>query len=835
MSNTSKQGSQLSGLSPLDGMSRYVLAVCLGLTLFGLYFLTYSGRLQSSDSVSIYTVTESIAKRGEFDAGPFIWDRWTAGYQDAQGDFGVDGEIYSKKGLGASMLAAPLAWLALRVHGIGLMQTTYLLNMWVTALTAVVLFFYALLLGYSRDVSLLVGGLFGVATLAWPYAGYFYSEPVMGLLLLTAAYFLLLFNQQHRLIYLFGGGLAVGWAAVTRLTNLALLPIYFAYALGPALWQCVVSARRTTGREESTTQPNQAPTPTGDRHITWRTILSYAVILSLAVGLCLLVIAMYNYMRFQTPFRSGYAQTAGFWTPLWEGLYGLFLSPRKSLFLHAPILLLSVCSMPLFLKRHPREGVFLLALFVVPTLVFAKWMDWEGGLAWGPRYLVALVPLVMPFSAPGLAWLLGHSPFILTRRRWAWLRHGLLLLLGILVLWSVMTQVLAASVNFVHYLRIPRSLAAEWQGSPLALSPPLLPWVLSPKIIGMDLIELAWFRLIAPETVVIVWEPLIATVLFTLVALAALFWVRSHRPTRRMAVVVTVAGLLLVVLLSGFNLRHYFNDPNRGAGDDYMKLVDYLAQHEAPKDVLLVSSHVYMGFFMNYNRASMQWYSLLSKRDNPSLDEVTLLEHVLSRHPRVWLAIDRIPELGLPRPAEKWLTQHAYKIDEQTFSDYSRLLLYSTANPPDVQQPQHLLNFDLGHGIRLAGYDVHASRPLPDLEPGDELRFSLLWEGAGIPDGDFVVFAQLLNGADELVWQVDRRPADGFRSTATWLPGERIRDNYGLILPADWKGGEYRLLVGMYDAQTGERLPMRDTNGVTVGDYVTLVKMMYDSPEKPGS
>ena len=355
------------------------------------------------------------------------------------------------------------------------------------------------------------------------------------------------------------------------------------------------------------------------------------------------------------------------------------------------------------------------------------------------------------------------------------------------------------------------------------------PWVFSPRIVGKDLIELAWFRLTGPETVVIVWEALIATVLFTLVALAALFWVRAHRPTRRTAAVLSVAGLLLVVLLTGFNLHHYYNDPNRGAGDDYMGLVDYLAQHEAPDDVLLVSSHMYMGFFMNYNRASMQWYSLLSKEDNPSPDEANLLEHVLSRHPRVWLATDRIPELGLPRPAEKWLTQHAYKIDEQTFSDYSRLLLYSTANPPDAQRPRHSLNFDLGHGIRLAGYDVHSSRPLPDLGPRDDLRFSLLWEAAGIPDGDFVVFAQLLNGTDELVWQVDRHPADGFRPTSTWLPGERIRDNYGLILPADWEGGEYRLLVGMYDAQTGVRLPMLDTYGVASGDQVTLLKMMYRS------
>ena len=793
---------------------RFLLALCLGLTLFGLYFLTYSGRLESSDSVSLYAVTESIAKRGELDTGPFIWDRWTAGYQDAQGDFGVDGEIYSKKGLGTSVSAAPLTWLALRIPEIGLLQTTYLFNLFITALTAVILFFYVQRLGYDRDVGLLVGGLFGVATLAWPYANYFYSEPLMGLLLILAAYFLLLFVQEHELIWLAGGGLALGWAAVTRLTNLVVLPIYFVYALGPPLWAWLKSYRQ----------------PARQKRGELKTWLQYAIVLALSTGLALIVIVLYNYVRFGTPLRSGYAQTAGFWTPLWEGLYGYFISPQKSLFLFAPVLLLPVLSIPLFLHRHLREGLFLLVLFALPAGVFAKWMDWEGGLAWGPRYLVALVPLLMPFSATGLAWLLGRWPFAPQTKRWTVLRYVLLALLALLALWSIATQLLAASVNVVHYLRIPRALATAWHGSPWALSPPLLPWVFSPGIIEPDLLDLAWFRALPGDGIVIAWAPLLATAIFTLAAGAALLWTRTHRPTGRATALFTGMAILAVTLLAGFNLRCYSNDPNRGAGDDYMELVAYLSAHEAPGDALLVSSHVYMGFFMNYSKTHMKWYSLLSKEDEPTPDEVVLLEHVVARHPRIWLAIDRIAELNLPRPTEKWLSAHAYKLDERTFSAYSRLCLYATAAAPDAHSAQHELAIDLGHGIRLSGYDLYPTDT--HWTGGDVLRLSLLWEASGIPDGNYALFVQLIDNEGKLVWQTDHVPGAGFAPTFTWLPGERIRDNTGLIVPEEWPAGEYRLIAGMYDPASGERLPMKDANGMEIGDYVLLSEISYATAKR---
>ena len=775
-----------------DSASRSLLAVLLGLLLFGLYFLTYSGRLESSDSVSIYSVAESIAKRGAFDSSPFIWDRWTAGYQDAQGDFGVDGELYSKKGLGASLFGAPLTWLALQVPGVGLLQATYLFNMLVTAATAAILFLYALRLGYARDTALLTGVIFGIGTLAWPYARYLYSEPLMGLFLVMAAYFLLLFHQERRLLYLVGGGLAVGWATVTRLTNLVLVPVFFVYALWPFLSE-YAQARKSA----NTPQP-------------FRTILWYAITFALATGTCIVIIGLYNFLRFQTPFRSGYADTAGFWTPLAQGLYGLLLSPEKSLFLYAPILLLAPVSVPAFLKRHTKEGLLLLTLFIAPTLMFAKWMDWEGGLAWGPRYMVSLVPLLVLLSIPGVDWLLHRARWPLRVVFWG------------LLLFSVAIQIFAASVHFGHYLRVVRTLAASWQELPLAISPPLVPFTFSPRIITPDLIELAWFYVKADGKAAILWPTLLATALFIALASAALLWVRPRALNRKTALWIGTTGVILAALLSIYSLHSYYDNPNRGAGDDYLALVNHLALQARSGDALLVSNHMYMGFFMDYSRARIQWYSLLSQGTDPSPDEITLLNHVLVRHPRVWLAIDRIPALGLPRPAEKWLTQHAYKLDDRVFSDYSRLCLYSIQDLPGPREPERITQLDLGHGIGLVGYDLHSNTSPVGLIPGDDLRFSLLWQASGVPDADFKVFVQLLDDQGKLVWQVDRPPVDGFRPTSSWKTGERIRDNYGMLIPADLTPGHYRLIAGMYNPLNQQRLEITDTDGNAIGDYVEL-------------
>jgi hypothetical protein len=51
-------------------------------------------------------------------------------------------------------------------------------------------------------------------------------------------------------------------------------------------------------------------------------------------------------------------------------------------------------------------------------------------------------------------------------------------------------------------------------------------------------------------------------------------------------------------------------------------------------------------------------------------------------------------------------------------------------------------------------------------------------------------------------------PRGGAYPTTRWRPGEVVVDPYAIILPDDLPPGEYPVEVGLYLAETGQRLPV---------------------------
>jgi hypothetical protein len=119
-------------------------------------------------------------------------------------------------------------------------------------------------------------------------------------------------------------------------------------------------------------------------------------------GLALL--AWYNIARFGTPLASGYATEQGqFTTPLAVGLYGLLLSPGKSVLLFAPPLILALPGARALWRRGRADLVLLCAgLFLSHLLLYALWDVWQGGGVWGPRFLLPVVAVgMLPAAALG--------------------------------------------------------------------------------------------------------------------------------------------------------------------------------------------------------------------------------------------------------------------------------------------------------------------------------------------------------------------------------------------------------------------------------------------------
>ena len=63
-----------------------------------------------------------------------------------------------------------------------------------------------------------------------------------------------------------------------------------------------------------------------------------------------------------------------------------------------------------------------------------------------------------------------------------------------------------------------------------------------------------------------------------------------------------------------------------------------------------------------------------------------------------------------------------------------------------------------------------------------------------------------MDEGNHIVGQRDAEPGSGARPTDGWPPGEAVIDNYGVPIHPATPPGEYRVEIGMYDPETGQRL-----------------------------
>jgi len=107
-----------------------------------------------------------------------------------------------------------------------------------------------------------------------------------------------------------------------------------------------------------------------------------------------------------------------------------------------------------------------------------------------------------------------------------------------------------------------------------------------------------------------------------------------------------------------------------------------------------------------------------------------------------------------------------------------------------------------GSEILLLGYSL----PAAPYRAGDVLPLTLHWQAQVQPASDHKVFVHLVDATGAIVAQRDAAPVDWTRPTSGWLADEVVSDPQYLTLPSHLPAGEYQLLVGLYDAETLQRL-----------------------------
>ena len=114
--------------------------------------------------------------------------------------------------------------------------------------------------------------------------------------------------------------------------------------------------------------------------------------------------------------------------------------------------------------------------------------------------------------------------------------------------------------------------------------------------------------------------------------------------------------------------------------------------------------------------------------------------------------------------------------------------------PPDDAEPQPAR---FGNVARLLGYQL--------TQQPDGLTLDLYWQ-ADTPDRqDYTIFVHVLDAQESVVLGHDTQPADGSYPTGIWERGEVVVDRH-VLDTGSLLAGEYRIEIGMYSLETGERL-----------------------------
>ncbi len=368
-----------------------------------LYSLTSSGNaFRIPDEFEVYFQTEHLVDAGDISVPqaqqiiqPVIIDGKVVGNQSLFfGRVGLDGKPYAPYGPLAAVLAVPhhlagralasllgirrvpqgqgLAWVMF-VGGITMLATA-------TAAALAVVGFHraAIALGTPAGPALWLSLMLGGATVLWPYGTSFFTEAWLAAAMVWAAALLLEARIEARpasRVIVAAALLTI--AGLTKVTSVIVAPACVAAVLA-------------------------------DRAISTRAKWQVASVLAAGIALGASMQLGWNAYRFGSPFEFGYDWSETIPVPparafvlseLPRGLAVLLFAPGKSLFVWAPVLILSVLNGAKLWRRDPAFIAGAATALGLGLLVYGAYLFPEGGYAHGPRHLVPIVPILALVAA----------------------------------------------------------------------------------------------------------------------------------------------------------------------------------------------------------------------------------------------------------------------------------------------------------------------------------------------------------------------------------------------------------------------------------------------------
>lgn len=854
------------------------MAVLVAL-LFCIYTFTNAGHLHRLDEASHFALTESLALRGEVDTNAVAWLQERADVSDRSSSisaFGVDGDVVRREAPTSALLGVVWYYL-LRILArlgiqLGLLQGMLLWNGLVTALTAAVIWLTILRLGYTDRVGASLGLLFGLGTIAWPYAEQLGSEPLAALALLTCYFAILSWRQFQSRGWLWLSGGAAAIALSTNVSHFLLVLLLIGYCFY-VMWQTYSDIQAVDSQSKgrlplrgSTVQSLPATRSSASGHLVG--ILYFLLPLGLAAGLLL----WYNFARFGSFFEMGNQFSANLATPVWQGLWGFLVSPLRGIFWYSPIFLASLIAMPRFVRRHRGDGWFVLALILVGIGVNSFSANWWDGTAWGPRLLVPLTPLfilllvggfdrhqqpssehsdaeelkaenveaVVESDVPVSTALAHYDPKLAgvaqrlaleSKQAPSWLTP---LIFAPFIVISILVQIGAVSLNYVNFESRLNALYPVNAQSSLRINPPAqaIGDFLNSPVIGQ-------FRLLREGLLRnsdLAWLPTDGDVrwLLLLIAIAAIvtlgyllydWWVWSTRRDAEHPGLPLLSLILLIpLLLASVWLGETANDPYYGMeGQGYRAVLRTICAGAQADDALIsIAPSVYqipMNWFGGAcpRRVSLYGYDLESAT-RP--ETVSSLQKMLGKSRQIWYLTDGLQGSDPANSVEYWLAQNGYKASDEWFDQF-RLVRYAT--------PRLLIGIPtLQHDALLSDNQnnqvtILSSKAPISAKAGDVIPIQIEYQLNRPTTSNLRWFVQLLNQDGNAIAQLDTAPDDNYLQFSAMAVNHSYVEFAGLALQDDLPPGQYQLIAGLYNPlENGQRLQLSSGTDFVLLSFISV-------------
>lgn len=491
--------------------------------------------------------------------------------------------------------AAPLFEI-IKNTNLGKAQVFFLASPLYTALTALIIFFFALHFKFEIKTAVSSALIFGLASIAWPYTQTFYREP-LAMMLLTFAWFMFEISTSD------------SYSNQTKTIANILFVVCFIASLFVKLYIITIFPAFIYLIWKKQKQYKLVPISAiliilfylfFSETLGWEPLINSRITLHSIKLFLTKYIPSLNIKRFSNAF------------------FGSLISPSKGLFIYSPVTLLF-----LFSLKKVRSYLFdlffiplnaLLGFIILQAIMYGE--NWWN-ISWSTRFLLPIVPLLIIAALPTIDKYL-RKPFFL-----------------VLIISSILTQFGRILISDSTYLS---TLYAQQSNPDLASTiwkfqhfPLLAHWQI---VFQEKNLDLAFWRTYTTNP----QSSIFTQILLLTLILLSVWSIKS--PLKLSKITISIISLTLLLIPIQL-LNTYKTDPFYTAQNQSLaQATEILNSHPKSNDIILIDSYLLPSwyYYLNFGSPSYPWYSLPTTSPNETnLNLFTYIENKIVNSNQVWV------------------------------------------------------------------------------------------------------------------------------------------------------------------------------------------------------